>query len=524
MQAHYDVVILGGGLAGLTLARQLRQERSSLRVLVLEKRSHPAPEAAHKVGESSVEIGAHYFGQLLGLHPHMVDRQLPKFGIRYFFDDGQNRDLRRRYELGPRRFPRVQSYQLDRGRLENFLFEEDQRQGCDVLDRTVTTDVVLGDPHHTVHFTQAGAPHRVTCRWVVDATGRRGFLKGKFGLRRPSPHKANATWWRVAKPLKLDDWSADADWQGRVDTGNRWLSTNHLMGPGYWVWFIPLGSGSTSVGIVVDAGMHPYPTINRLDRSYAWLDRHEPQAAEVCRDHDDLVEDFLGLNHYPHGCARVYSNERWALTGEAGVFTDPFYSPGSDFIGVSNDLITEMILRDGDGIDIRRHAAAFNAIYLRLFDAFTKVYENQYQIFGNGRVMTAKVAWDNACYWGVSALLFFQRKYRDYAFIQSIDPLLRRFFALHVTMQDYLREWHRRDTTMLVDGFASVVDEPYLWRLQNELDAPHDDASLRATLEANVAWLEKFAAAFRALESTTPDASDQRTVIPPVEAPELVRS
>ena len=280
---------------------------------------------------------------------------------------------------------------------------------------------------------------------MVDATGRRGFLKGKFGLRRPSPHKANATWWRVAKPLKLDDWTTDADWQGRVDTGQRWLSTNHLMGPGYWVWFIPLGSGSTSVGIVVDAEMHPYPTINRLDKSYAWLDEHEPQAAEVCRDHDNLVEDFLGLNHYPHGCARVFSSERWALTGEAGVFTDPFYSPGSDFIGMGNDLITEMILRDGDGIDIRRHAAAFNVIYLRLFEAFTKVYENQYQIFGHARVMTAKVAWDNACYWGVSALLFFQRKYRDYAFIQSIDPLLRRFFALHVQMQDYLRDWHLRD-------------------------------------------------------------------------------
>ena len=74
MQAHYDVVILGGGLAGLTLARQLRQERPSLRVLVLEKRTHPAPEAAHKVGESSVEIGAHYFGQVLGLDPHMADQ------------------------------------------------------------------------------------------------------------------------------------------------------------------------------------------------------------------------------------------------------------------------------------------------------------------------------------------------------------------------------------------------------------------------------------------------------------------
>jgi hypothetical protein len=191
---------------------------------------------------------------------------------------------------------------------------------------------------------------------------------------------------------------------------------------------------------------------------------------------------------------------------------------------MGNDLITEMILRDGDGVDIRRHAAAFNQIYLRLFEAFTKVYENQYQIFGHARVMTAKVAWDNACYWGISALLFFQRKYRDYAFIQSIDPLLRRFFALHVSMQDYLRAWHTTDTTMLTEGFASVVDEPYLYRLQDELNYAHDDASLRQTLEANLAWLERFAAAIRGLDGTTPDAGDQRTIIPPVEAPELVRS
>ncbi len=35
-------------------------------------------------------------------------------------------------------------------------------------------------------------------------------------------------------------------------TRERWLSTNHLCGPGYWVWLIPLASGSHSVGIVAD--------------------------------------------------------------------------------------------------------------------------------------------------------------------------------------------------------------------------------------------------------------------------------
>ena len=152
--ATFDVVILGGGLAGLTLALQLKQRDASVRVLVLEKQSHPVDEAAHKVGESSVEIGAGYFTRFLGLLPHFQERQLPKLGLRYFFDDGKREDLTKRTELGGNVFFPAPSFQIDRGRFENFLGEEVLRQGVDFRSATSVKQVDIGEGQapHTITF------------------------------------------------------------------------------------------------------------------------------------------------------------------------------------------------------------------------------------------------------------------------------------------------------------------------------------------------------------------------------------
>ena len=276
----------GGGLAGGCLARQLHQEAPQLRTLVVEKRPHPVPEAAFKVGESSVEIGAHYFSKRLGLEAHLRTRQLEKLGLRYFFTHGDNRDITSRVELGPPQFPPVPSFQLDRGRLENMLLERTRSSAS-----TCCTDAAFGaDARRAERRTACIAITRrrtgrassvVTARWVVDATGRTGLIKRKLGLARPSTHGANASWWRVKSRVEIDDWSTDPHWKARVPSGLRWQSTVHLMGPGYWVWLIPLGSGSHSFGIVADGDMHPYDRINRFERAMDWLREYEPQCAAV---------------------------------------------------------------------------------------------------------------------------------------------------------------------------------------------------------------------------------------------------
>lgn len=501
MDFNFDVTILGGGLAGASLARQLQLEAPGLRTLVIEKRQHPVREAAFKVGESSVEIGAHYFQKRLGLEPHLRSDQLEKLGLRYFFTQGDNRDSVSRVELGPPRFPPVPSFQLDRGRFENYLLALVREQGADVRDgcrvQAVALDAAAG---HRVTFATPADTETVTTRWVVDATGRTGLIKRQLGLARPSTHGANASWFRVPVRVRVDDWADDPAWQARVPSRQRWLSTTHLMGAGYWVWLIPLGSGGTSIGIVADGDIHPFNRINRFERAMDWLREFEPQCAEAIEPLSDQLEDFLALQHFAHSCAQVYSSDRWALVGEAGVFTDPFYSPGSDFIAMANDYTTDLILHDLQGHDIAARAQSFNATYLRLFEAFIRLYDGQYRIMGNAQVMTAKVAWDNACYWAITARLFFQRRLRQPAFMESIDPLMRRFFVLHARMQQMLRAWDLADTGATYPAAAAnVVNVEWLRVLQASLDEPLlDDETLRARLSANFTQLERFARGWQA--------------------------
>ena len=496
---YVDVAILGGGLAGLTLALQLRQADPALAITIFERRTHPAPEAAFKVGESTVEIGAHYFAEVLGLREHLEEEQIRKFGFRFFFSDGRD-DIDRCTEIGVSRLLPTPSWQIDRGRFETMLGERARALGIDFRDGTMVRGVELagGDGDHRVSWSRGDAQGTVDARWVVDASGRAGVLKRKLGLAEANAHDANAAWWRVEGLLDPNDWSDDAAWRDRCTPPDRWRSTNHMCGTGYWFWLIPLASGAHSLGIVCDAALHPLASMDTHDKAMAWLHAHQPQVAASLQDPRHRPLDFRFLRGFSYGCREVFSPNRWALTGEAGVFLDPFYSPGTDFIAIANGYICDLVARDRAGKPFASHAAIYQRLYFSFYENTLSLYQGQYALFGDAQVMPVKVIWDYTFYWALLAPLFFAGKLADVALLGRLQPQLDAARALNLAMQPLLRAWGEGNRAA-GDGPAPhdgrMLDQyriDWFHELNRALGDPLDDAALEARIGANVArmrWL-----------------------------------
>ena len=522
IRAEYDVVILGGGLDGLTLGLQLKRTRPETAVFIAEKRPGPAPEAAFKVGESTVEVSSNYFAEVVGMKDHMDRDQLHKCGLRFFFPAGDNGDISHRVEYGVPGFPPVPSYQLDRGRFENELARRVLEAGVDLVQGAFVDGIELGDDRHTATIVQGGPGGErtdVKGRWLVDASGRAVLLKRKLGLEKDNAHHVNAAWFRLAGGLDIESWVEDNPaWFERMSApGLRKMSTNHLCGEGYWVWLIPLASGPISIGIVADPRLHPWDEISTLDGSLDWIRSHEPQLGRELDGRRDQIEDFLRIENFSYGCKQVFSADRWCVTGEAGAFLDPFYSPGSDFIAVSNSFITDLVTRDLDGEDVRERVRAHNDLYLRLYEANLAVYEGQYVFWGNPLVMTAKITTNNIMYWSTTGLLFFNRKLVDLDFMAAVQPDVERIWTLNRRLEHLFREWHTLQDQEWRNAYAAVVTFPGMVGRHLDLQNEYDDDALKAKIADDVRLMEALAVSifFKAARSLGEAAlPDDARVVP----------
>lgn len=339
LHTRYDVVIIGGGWAGLTLARQLKRRCQSISILVLEA----SREFHAKVGEATVEMTGHYFMKQLGLVNYLYREQLPKNGLRFFYDsEDHSLPIHKMSEHGTTSIPPHAAFQLDRARLESDLVDMNRCDGVTILMGAKVTDFKIhsADELHEVQFQHEDNPYSVNGKWLIDCSGRNRVTRKHKKLTRQENVPEHFSAWGRFKNVRDIDSMGDADWQKKAF--GRFLSTNHFSGDGYWIWFIPLSGGYTSVGLVGEkAKFENAPT--KQDAFIDFLKKHA--AISTLLEIAELA-DFQAYSQLAYRADEFIFEDRWATSGFASMFLDPLFSGGGDMIALFNDHITHYIMQD----------------------------------------------------------------------------------------------------------------------------------------------------------------------------------
>ncbi|MGZ8789596.1 MAG: NAD(P)/FAD-dependent oxidoreductase [Thermoanaerobaculia bacterium] len=396
MQDHYDVVILGGAFSGASAAILLRRELPQLRVLIVEK----AVAFDAKVGEATTEMSAMFLTRRLAMWHHLEAEHLPKEGLRYWFSNAKVTGHGNASEAGGFLRSSVPAFQLRRDTLDEYLLTTAVAEGAEILRPAKARDVEVGEFSNRLTIEAGDETREITCRWLLDATGKATFLGRKLGLiDRNDEHPTAAIWCRWKNVRNIDDVAARHGALATRNIGSRRLGTNHYMGWGYWIWVIPLGNGETSIGVVFDKRLVDLHHSKNREGDFVAFLKAIPALAELIEGAEPRFEDLRFYSHLPY-VTRQYMARGWALLGDAAAFLDPYYSPGLDHASFTVEATVEMIRKDRMGEDLTARIAEHNETFVRSYWRFFRAaYKDKYSYMGEGDLLSAAMLIDTAQYY-----------------------------------------------------------------------------------------------------------------------------
>jgi tetracycline 7-halogenase / FADH2 O2-dependent halogenase len=334
--AHvYDVAITGSGFAGSLLAMILRRQGRS--VILLEKGRHPR----FAIGESTTplsnllleELSLRYnlpgiapvtkWGTWQQAYPNL-DCGLKRGFTFYHHQFGQrgatspNREDQLLVAASPN--DETADTHWHRADVDAHFVREAEKIGVEYVDQVKLNEALERDGEIALR----GSNVDISARFVVDATGPRGFLHRAFHLPElPLPGFPQTqglyTHFRGVGSM------ADAvNWDGAPYPPDD--AALHHVFDGGWIWVLPFRSGITSAGVAAVDSL-----ANRLtfsDGAPAW-DRLL-QLLPTVRDQFAAATVDRPFTYAPRLSFRsgVVAGKRWALLPSAAGFVDPLLSTG----------------------------------------------------------------------------------------------------------------------------------------------------------------------------------------------------
>src|SRR5215831_867607 len=396
----YDVLVVGGGPGGSTVATILAQH--GLHVAVFEREQFPR----FHVGESLLPANVPLF-ERLGCHDALRQAGfLVKPGAS-FYDDHEGRGVNT-FTFQPTPFQPAFAYNVVRASFDDVLLQHAAHAGATVYrQHTVRQPRVESDKVVVQVHTPHGAQQEVQAQLLVDASGRSALLGSSKGQREPLPDLGKVAIFAHFQGAQRDH---------TVPDGNIRI---HIVRDG-WIWWIPFADGTDSIGCVLHAR-----TVKArggaMDRLFEDVLATSPCLTHGLAEAQRITPVHTAANFSYRIVPTV--GDRYLAVGDATGFVDPIFSAGVFVAMRSAELAAEAILHAFRAHDfsarrfqpyatrIRRSVAPFLALVKRFYEpAFLDLFFNPHppaRVYRAVLWVLSGAAFDRRPFWQRRRLRFF---------------------------------------------------------------------------------------------------------------------